>query len=139
MPAPRHVLSVQLMDEDHARLEALLATIGAASDAELPVLLADVERETREHFAREEDLMQSVGVPIYHCHVAQHNLVLDTFARAHASVAAGDMAAVRAYLSHELPVIIDTHIDSVDRVTASLMSGAMPATAVAGLRLPLQQ
>lgn len=136
MPKPHHVLSVPLMDEDHARLEALLNTVDSAADAALAGLFTDIERETREHFAREEDLMQRVGVPIYHCHVAQHRLLLDAFARGHAAIASGNTTLLRIFLTHEFPVILDTHIDSVDRVTASLMSGEMPAEAVAPLRLP---
>lgn len=139
MTPPNAVLGVPLMDEDHARMEAIFARAAEALDADLPALLADVEAETRAHFAREEDLMQSAGVPAFHCHAAQHRLLLAEFARAHDAASRGDMKSLRTLLGHTLPGLITAHVNSVDHVAASFLKGETSEEELSGLRLPQSQ
>ena len=65
MLMPVVTLGVPLMDKDHAHLETLLLKINGASDAALPDLLQEIEAETRAHFGREEELMQSAACPSF--------------------------------------------------------------------------
>lgn len=136
MTRPNSVLGVPLMDEDHARLEALFDRTAETPDAGLPALLAEVEAETRAHFAREETLMQSAGVPVFHCHAAQHRLLLAEFARPYDAVSRGDMESLRRFLGDTLPEMIAAHVNSVDHVTASFLNGETSEQDWSGLRLP---
>lgn len=121
MPRPSIVLDVPLMDDDHARLEEVLAGARSAPDAQLPELLKACEAETRAHFAREEALMWQENVPILHCHIAQHNIVLAAFGEGHKLAAAEAYDALRRFLTVDIGGAIQAHIDSVDRVTASFL------------------
>jgi hemerythrin-like metal-binding protein len=123
MLVPIATLGVPLMDRDHAHFAKLLLTIGEANDAALPELLLEVEDETRAHFAREEELMGSAGVPILHCHIAQHAQFLSEFDRAHDAVEQNDMAGLREFLCVELPRLFRDHVDTVDRVTSGFLRG----------------
>jgi hemerythrin len=127
LASPRITLDVPLMDDEHERLEILLDRASRTGDPDLPLLLVEVETETRAHFEREEDLMRYGSVPVLHCHLAQHKLFLSEFARGHEAVARGDMAQLRHFLCTALPQLLRDHVDTVDRVTASfLRSGDTP-------------
>ena len=138
MTPPHTVLGVELMDEDHARLEALLEHAAQAADADLPGLFAQAEAETRAHFEREEKLMQSAGLPVFHCHAAQHRLLLAEFDRARISAISGDTASLRHFLIYALPEMLTAHIDSVDRVTASFLRNEIKEEELRPLRLPFE-
>ena len=137
MAKPNIELGVPLMAVDHARLEGLFERVADTADAGLAGLRREIEAETRAHFQREEELMRSSQVPIYFCHVAQHNMILTEFARALQAEAAGDWPTLRRTLGVVLAGLIEAHVDSVDRVTASFLKGEIDAEAVAGLRLPV--
>jgi hemerythrin len=136
MTSRNPVLGVPLMDEDHARLEALFERVAETADAGLRALLAEAEAETRAHFDREETLMQSADVPAYHCHMAQHKQLLAEFTAAHYAAENGDMTGLRSFLGRILPVLVEAHVDSVDRVTASFLKSEANADDFSGLRLP---
>lgn len=137
MPSPHVALGVPLMDADHATLEAMFESVSSTPDARLAALLAEIETEIRAHFAREEDLMRAVGLPILHCHIAQHELLLAELRHGHAAVAIGDKLALRRFLDSKLPGLVSGHIESVDAVSASFLRGGTAATDLGCLRLPL--
>lgn len=123
--AARFTLGVDLMDEDHARLEALLAAVPQTADQALPALLAEVEAETRAHFSREEDLMRARQVPILACHMVQHHLFLTEFAQGYSALDRQDMTGLRHFLEATLPAMLADHVTTVDRITAGfLLAGA---------------
>ncbi len=136
MTAPNLVPGVAFMDEDHANIESLCERAKETADARLPALLAEIEAELRAHFEREEALMQSAGVPVFHCHAAQHKLLMAEFTRGHYSAGTGDMDGLRRFLSHSLPALAAAHADSVDRVTASFLKGEIDEQELSNLRLP---
>ena len=136
MTSPSLVLHVPLMDQDHARIEALLAQVPGAADQDLPRLLREIEVETVGHFDREEALMRLEGVPVLHCHIAQHRIILSALAEGHRAIEMGDMPALRRFLSVELAGAITAHIGSADRVTASFLKGEISTEDLDRLRLP---
>lgn len=136
MAEPTLVLGVKEMDDDHARLEAILARVPASADGALPALLDEVAAETREHFTHEEALMRAAEFPVLFCHMAQHRMILDGIEAARGTVGRGDMAGLRNYLAVILPEMIASHIASVDRVTASFLKGEVGPEAFGTLRLP---
>lgn len=136
MTLPQTTLGNPLMDNDHARLEALMAEAAVVADGELAARLRDVEAETRAHFAREEEMMRAAQLPILHCHIAQHAMLLGAFDEGRAAAAADDMPALRRFLGEILPQLIAAHVDSVDRVSASFLAAEMSADDFAHFRLP---
>ncbi len=123
MASPFVVLGVSLMDRDHAHMEMLLQRVAGADGAALPELLMEIEAETRAHFSREEELMQSAGVPVLQCHIAQHANFLFEFDRARRAAALDDMPGLRHFLCSELPDLYRAHVDTVDRVTSGFLRG----------------
>lgn len=123
------------MDEDHARLETLLERVAETASEDLPSLLAEAEAETRAHFKREEKFMEAAGVPVFHCHLAQHGLLLSGFSAAHAYAQSGDAAGLRRFLGETLPALIEAHVLSADRVTASFLKGEIDSQGLSVLRL----
>lgn len=136
MVLPNHILGVALMDDDHARLEALLSRVGDTQDEALPDLLTEIETETRAHFRREEDLMRAREAPILHCHVVQHELFLSRFSNAHEAVKTGDMQRLRHFLGSVLPGLLEDHVNTVDRVTAGFLRMDDPARSAGPVCLP---
>jgi hemerythrin len=121
MLSPDLRLGVPLMDEDHERLEQMLTHVPSAPDSELVRRLAEIEVETRAHFAREEALMRTADVPIMDCHIALHEHFLRAFAEAHEPAAAHDLTRLRHFLETTLPQMFAQHVDTADRATASFL------------------
>lgn len=135
MSHPKFPLGVDLMDDDHTRIEEMLAEAALIADAALPGHLAACRAEIAEHFAREEALMRAHAVPVLACHIAQHNrLVADIDATIAATK--GNIPTLRMYLMRDLPNLIMAHIASVDQISARFLAGDLPAAMVANLRLP---
>lgn len=137
MAKPRVALGVTLMDDDHAALETMLHRVTTTEDRDLPNLLDELEAETRAHFAREEELMRASKLPILHCHIAQHEMLLAEFRHGHAALGAGDLGALRHFLGETLAALVAAHIDSVDMVSASFLRRETSADALSCLRLPV--
>lgn len=137
MTTPHLALGVPLMDADHAALEALFDRVAATGDARLAALFSEIEAETRAHFAREEALMRAEGLPILHCHIAQHEMILAEFHHGHAAIAAGDDTALRRFLGETLAGHIAAHVASVDAVSATFLRRETAPEALSCLRLPV--
>lgn len=136
MAVPHLVLGVKEMDDDHARLEAILARVPDTADAQLPALLDEIAAETRAHFSHEEALMRAADFPVLFCHMAQHKMILDGIEAARGAVTRSDMKGLRNYLAVVLPELIASHVASVDRVTAGFLKGETTAADFVDLRAP---
>jgi hemerythrin len=121
------ILGVPEMDREHLALHALLATVADTSDENLEALLDRAEREMATHFAHEEKLMEAASFPVLFCHRAQHRRLLGEFEAARLSLEAIDHANLRHRLAVIIPTMIEAHIASVDRVTASFLKGELKA------------
>ncbi len=137
MATTHATLGVPLMDADHATLEAMFERVSTTPDSGLAVLLAAIEAEIRAHFAREEDLMRAAGLPILHCHIAQHEMLLAELRHGHASAATDDAVTLRRFLGLTLPGLVNGHIESVDAVSATFLRRETSPEALSCLRLPL--
>jgi hemerythrin len=131
---PAIVLGVPEMDADHAVIELMFERVSTTPDAALADLFREIEAEVIAHFAREETLMEREGVPVLHCHQAQHRLLLDEFAGARPAEGAIDAAALRGTLA-TLATFVEGHVGSVDRVTSQFLGGTLDPAVVAALRL----
>lgn len=135
MSAPKIPLGVPLMDEDHARIEALFETVADLPDDALPAFGARIQSVLAEHFAAEEDLMREHQAPVLECHIAQHRMLLAEVA-AGAERAGDDAAALRQHLGRDVPALVLSHVGSVDQVTSRFLGGTLDPYAVSNLRLP---
>ncbi|MFV0279386.1 MAG: bacteriohemerythrin [Rhodoblastus sp.] len=129
-----HPLGVALMDEDHAQLEALIARAEAAADDELAVLHRRIVQELEDHFSREEELMRTRGFPGLHCHYAQHRLLVEQAAR----VDAASPEAIRRHIGVHVAQAIESHVMTMDFMTAAFLRGDIGLKDFEGLRLPVE-
>ncbi len=135
MSQPELVLGVPLMDEDHARLEALFASVAGTPDSGLAAVFDAAEAETKAHFEREEQLMRAADFPVLFCHVAQHKMILAEFENGRRAKDEGNTAELRRFLAQALPGLVSAHVASVDRVTAGFLKGEIVPADLAELRL----
>ncbi|MBL8588537.1 MAG: hemerythrin family protein [Methylobacteriaceae bacterium] len=131
--APQLPLGVAEMDEDHARLEAMMEAAALVVESDLAAALAAVQRELAAHFVREETLLAEAGFPALGCHVAQHRRLLELAAEAMATSAARP-AELRGFLADVLPGLVAGHIASIDRVSAEFLNGRISGAMFGSLR-----
>jgi hemerythrin-like metal-binding protein len=136
MTGPSLVLGIEMMDADHLRIERLLGEIATASDGDIARLFTDLDAELSAHFAREEELMKAKSFPGLHCHVAQHNNILDQLRR---GAQLTDAAALREHLVTLVPQLVQSHVFTLDRMTAAFLKGEFDRSVFDPLRLPVEQ
>lgn len=131
---PAHPLGVDLMDDDHAELEALIESAAVAADADLAALHEQIVDGLAAHFSREEELMRQRGFPGLHCHSGQHNLLVDQARRT------GGMApaALRRHIGVYIAQLVESHVLTMDHMTAAFLRGEFGAEHFENLRLPIE-
>lgn len=107
-----------VIDADHEVFVAQLNAAEAASDEEFPARVAELATHTREHFAREEAIMDETGFFAADMHKSEHRRVLAEVDAMAAKLAAGDLAAVRQWVASGLPEWFLQHRGTMDAVTA---------------------
>lgn len=122
------------MDEDHARLEALIAAAADAPEPDLPALHMQLVAELAAHFAREEALMRAQGFPGLHCHMAQHEVLLQQARLAGPNTPGGLRRAIGVHIAQ----LIESHVLTLDTITAAFIRGEFPRENFDNLRLPIE-
>lgn len=121
-----------MMDADHARIESAIRQAAVADDADLPALHGEIVSELASHFAREEELMRAHDFPGLHCHFAQHRLLLEQARR----TGAMSPSALRRHIGVYVAQLVESHVLTLDHVTAAFIRGEFGAERFEGLRLP---
>jgi hemerythrin len=126
MPFDIPVLPVAFMNDDHALAASQLDTMQSAlalygSDrAPLANACREFLQHSREHFAREEAMMQETGFPPFAIHKSEHDRVLAWLEALTQAIEAGsDTSAVSAAVMHDIPDWFVRHIRSMDNATAA--------------------
>lgn len=109
-------VNVAFMDHDHVEAAALINGMAAAAGPERAALLGKFITHCREHFARENAMMTEVGFFAQHCHVGEHERVLEELETVRAKVEAGE--AMDEYFQSGLPEWLMNHRNTMDFVTA---------------------
>ena len=110
-------LGVDRMDETHREFVAQLNALHAAPQDEfLPMLDAFIEH-TVEHFAQEQRWMSEMEFPPMHCHLREHEGVLDIMREVRRMVSEGK-TQVGPVLTRELAPWFENHARSMDATLA---------------------
>lgn len=119
--SPALELSHADMDGTHREFVELLNRIADTPDAELTGVLDQFITHTEAHFAQEQKWMEEIQFPPLHCHVREHEGVLEISREVRNRVAAGEthLAAVLAKAVAEWFV---THVESMDKVLALFLT-----------------
>ena len=135
MEHPTIVLGVEMMDQDHLRIEKMFEAASHAPDEDLPVLYRDIAKELAAHFAREEAFLREKQFPGLNCHLAQHNVLLAEMAEPPKS-AGGEL---RRRMLFVMPQLVLSHVTTMDRMAArsfSRESQGKPISTCRGCRRP---
>jgi hemerythrin-like metal-binding protein len=135
MERPTIVLGVEMMDQDHLRIERMFEAASHAPDEDLPGLYRDVAEELAAHFAREESFLRERKFPGLHCHLAQHNVLLAEMAHGEHSKFAD--AELRRRMQFIMPQLVLSHVTTMDRMAAAFLKGELEQADFDVLRLPL--
>jgi hemerythrin-like metal-binding protein len=127
-------LGIEMMDEDHLRIENLIDEAATLPDAKLADAYMRIADELRGHFSREEVLMRERDVPGVDCHVGQHRFLLDQIGR-DAALPPSDL---RLHLQSVTRQLIFSHVITMDRLAAGYLKGEISRSDFDKLRLPVQ-
>lgn len=115
-------VGVGFMDADHAEAAALINALAeGGAEARIGTLEHFIDH-CREHFAREEAMMQKTGFFAYGCHQGEHQRVLAELDGVLARLKAGE--AQDAYFARDLPDWLMNHRNTMDFVTAEFARSA---------------
>lgn len=115
-------VGVAFMDADHTEAAAQINALADAPGKDRIALLEHFIAHCREHFAREEVMMEKTGFFALHCHRDEHIRVLGEFEVVLARLRGGD--AQDAYFAITLPNWLRNHRDTMDFVTAQFARSA---------------
>ena len=123
MEHPTIVLGVEMMDQDHLRIEEMFEAASRAPDEDLPVLYRDIAKELAAHFSREEDFLRERQFPGLNCHLAQHNVLLAEMAHGEPPKAAS--GELRRRMLFVMPQLVLSHVTTMDRMAAAFLKGEL--------------
>lgn len=123
-------VGVGFIDADHEDFVALLNAAATAPDADFAAAFQALAAHTREHFAREEALMDATGFFATAIHKGEHARTLAEVAHFAEHLERGNLAFVRAYVAERLPDWFLQHRNTMDQATAAHAARAGHADAV---------
>ncbi len=115
----RHLLGIDFMDQTHREFIDLL---GKAAQANKQQFVHDYHRlleHTRDHFDREDAVMQQCLFSAIDEHRAEHRRVLHEMNAMLASIARGHSALARAYVTERMPEWFELHTATMDSALAA--------------------
>lgn len=115
-------VGIGFMDADHAEAAELINALAATSGQRRQETLTRFIAHCREHFAREEALMDQVGFFAQACHQGEHQRVLAELEQVLDRLGAGE--AQDAYFTQALPQWLLNHRNTMDFVTAEFARAA---------------
>jgi hemerythrin-like metal-binding protein len=123
-------LSVPSMDETHREFLAVLNGLADASDEGIPAAFEALRQHTVAHFDQERGWMVAMDFPAAHCHLAEHEGVLEVMREVEGYLAAGKLEVARV-LARELAEWFRGHAATMDAMLAQYMRAKcmLPETA----------
>jgi hemerythrin len=121
------------MDDTHRELVELVNRIAENDGASFPCLFERLVGHTREHFSREQALMEASAFPAIGQHQAEHARVLGEMHRLLERVGKGRGQMAGAYAVDQLPGLFALHAQTMDSALASHLTTASPRVSVATL------
>lgn len=110
-------LDLPFMDDTHREFVDLLALVVSAADDDLLPAWKTLIEHTDEHFAREDQWMQSTRFSAGNCHSLQHKVILQVMRDGAKRGLSGELGVVRQ-MANELGVWFPQHAQTMDAALA---------------------
>ncbi len=115
-------VGVDFMDDDHTEAAALINALAATAGEERVAVLETFIGHCREHFAREEAMMEKTGFFALGCHRGEHTRMLAELDVVLIRLRGGD--GQDEYFAKTLPGWLMNHRNTMDFVTAQFARSA---------------
>lgn len=112
-----YVLGHEPMDETHREFIALVNALAAAPGEDALAALRTLIEHTEAHFAQENRWMEESGFPPIHCHVGEHERVLESLNSVLAMMEKGNSGLGRV-VAGEMSPWFDNHAATMDAALA---------------------
>jgi hemerythrin len=109
---------IAFQDDDHEQAVVVMNALQTCTDEELPGLYKTLHEHTKEHLAREDDLMDRIGFFAMEVHKGEHKRVLAEMQEFQDKLDTGEIAEVRKYVTKTVPEWFLNHLESMDTATA---------------------
>jgi hemerythrin-like metal-binding protein len=115
----RHLLGIDFMDQTHREFIELLSNAAQANKKQFVHEFHRLLEHTRDHFERENVMMQETAFPATGEHKDEHRRVLHELNAMLASIARGHGALARAYVCEHMPEWFELHAATMDSALAA--------------------
>jgi len=119
------------IDRDHRAFLELIAALRRAGDVDFPTMFRRLQEHTEQHFAREEQLMQTCAFPALREHKSEHVRVLGELHQFGQRAARGLLPFARAFVAERLVPWFELHIQTMDAALVVHMQRASGSSAEA--------
>lgn len=110
-------LGVGRIDDTHREFVGCVNAVANASDAGMAAALDALRAHTEAHFAQENRWMAETAFPPSHCHLSEHEGVLEVIREVQGYVAQGKVQVARV-LAQELATWFEGHAATMDAMLA---------------------
>lgn len=110
-------LGVEQIDDTHREFVACVNAVADASDEDVVAALDALRAHTEAHFAQENRWMAETAFPPSHCHLTEHEGVLEVIREVQGYVAQGKPQVARV-LARELASWFEGHAATMDAMLA---------------------
>ncbi|MFM9967332.1 MAG: hemerythrin domain-containing protein [Burkholderiales bacterium] len=118
--SPQHELGVQRMDATHREFVACVNALHDAADDQMLACLDALLAHTVEHFAQEDRWMKELAFPPAHCHVPEHEGILQITREVRGMIVEGKYEIGRV-LAKELAPWFENHAATMDNMLAAFI------------------
>ena len=115
-------LDIPFMDDTHREFVDLLALVVNAADEDLLAAWKTLIEHTDDHFAREDQWMQSTRFSASNCHTMQHKVILQVMREGAKRGLTGELGVVRQ-MANELGIWFPQHAQTMDAALALHLRG----------------
>lgn len=124
-----YVLGMEAMDRTHREFVDFVSALAGVEDEKAVALLEKFFAHTEAHFAQENHWMIASDFPPIHCHVGEHQRVLEALAQVLEAAKNGNPGLARV-VAREMETWFDQHSATMDKALSGhlLRLGLDPVT-----------
>ncbi len=116
------MLGLEIMDNKHIEFLALVEKYKTLKEGELSAYLNEFKQHLVEHFTQENELMEKYGFFAAHCHIGEHQRVLEMLDD---MISSNNKKEIDTYFTELIYDWFNNHLNTMDYVTANFLINNM--------------